>query len=324
MANFQDPNDPYTKREMKYDASGGPAEFEKYREHIQRTMLKPYPEHGGFYGMGSLVEMGLRRSRHTGDFRTKSEFQNKEESFRQPLRGLDTLLEPGLTIRGTGGERKPRDRTGDGELAVFQTPSEAGRASTEQNLELIRSLGKKLTLPKQVLLRRQFESELESLNTPDALPDWSLRFCFKLFRVYTVPYPAYRHGIVRSDDQGSRQGSLGEGGGMSLAMQSQLAAQHGWESGRRSSRTDLFDDSPLNLNAPSTFDAVGVGLPMEHSPLPLLSPPDPSLMGGDSNRSLLLEQAAESSLPGGSSPFRRAGGSSPLGGQGGASFGSIR
>lgn len=38
----------------------------------------------------------------------------------------------------------------------------------------------------QVLLRRQFESELESLNTPDALPDWSLRFCFKLFRVYTV------------------------------------------------------------------------------------------------------------------------------------------
>ena len=37
----QDPNDPYTKREAKYDASGGPAEFEKYREHIQRCTLPP-------------------------------------------------------------------------------------------------------------------------------------------------------------------------------------------------------------------------------------------------------------------------------------------
>jgi len=39
----QDPNDPYTKREMKYDASGGPAEFEKYREHIQRCTPPPHP-----------------------------------------------------------------------------------------------------------------------------------------------------------------------------------------------------------------------------------------------------------------------------------------
>lgn len=150
-------------------------------------MSRPYPEHGGFYGMGSLVEMGLRRSRHTGDFRTKSEFQNKEESFRQPLRGLDTTLEPGLTIRGTGGQRKPRTVTGDGEQAIFNSPpSGTGRATTEDNLQLIRSLGTHLSLPKQVALRRAFESELQSLNTPDALPDWSLRFCYKLFRSCTV------------------------------------------------------------------------------------------------------------------------------------------
>ena len=31
----QDPNDPFTKREIKYDAAGGPEEFEKYRQHVQ-------------------------------------------------------------------------------------------------------------------------------------------------------------------------------------------------------------------------------------------------------------------------------------------------
>ena len=81
--------------------------FEEYRAHVQRTMEKPYPDNGGFYGLGCLREAGLRRSRHTGDFRMKSEFVNKEENFRQPLRGQETVLDRGLTIRSSGGSRRP-------------------------------------------------------------------------------------------------------------------------------------------------------------------------------------------------------------------------
>jgi hypothetical protein len=39
-------------------------------------------------------------------FARKSEFVNKEENFKQPLRGQETLLDRGLTIRSSGGSRR--------------------------------------------------------------------------------------------------------------------------------------------------------------------------------------------------------------------------
>ena len=47
-----------TKREAKYDAEGN---FDEYRNSVQRSMEKPYPDNGGFYGVGALREMGLRK-----------------------------------------------------------------------------------------------------------------------------------------------------------------------------------------------------------------------------------------------------------------------
>lgn len=119
-------------------------------------MEKPYPENGGFYGVGSLREMGLRKSRHSGDWRTKSAFQNKEEEFSQPLKGSDTVLEKGITIRGAGGQRVPTAKTGDGDMGAFREP-QGGQASTAANVVLIRSLGKSLAPPKSVLERRTFD-----------------------------------------------------------------------------------------------------------------------------------------------------------------------
>ena len=119
-------------------------------------MEKPYPENGGFYGVGSLREMGMRKSRHSGDWRTKSTFQNKEEEFNQPLKGSDTVLEKGITIRGAGGLRVPTAKTGDGVGGAFQEPK-GGYAGTAQNIALIRSLGATLMLPKSVQERRTFE-----------------------------------------------------------------------------------------------------------------------------------------------------------------------
>ena len=144
---------PTTKRETKYDAEGN---FDVYRQSVQKSMEKPYPENGGFYGVGSLREMGMRKSRHSGDWRTKSTFQNKEEEFNQPLKGSDTVLEKGITIRGAGGVRVPTAKTGDGAGSAFQEPM-GGHAGTAQNIALIRSLGKTLTLPQSVQERRTFE-----------------------------------------------------------------------------------------------------------------------------------------------------------------------
>lgn len=117
---------------------------------------KPYPENGGFYGMGALREMGLRKSRHSGDWRTKSEFKNTEEEFVQPLRGTDTVLQKGTTIRGAGGERTSSAKTGDGAGGGFQEPK-GGQAPTSHNVAIIRSLGSSLALPKSVQERRVFE-----------------------------------------------------------------------------------------------------------------------------------------------------------------------
>jgi hypothetical protein len=90
----------------------------------------------GFYGMGCLREMGLRRSKHVGDWRTHSTFKNKEEEFRQPLKGLDTVLEKGLTIRSSGGIRKPGSAVGETE-SEFDEPQK-GRATIRQNISIIR------------------------------------------------------------------------------------------------------------------------------------------------------------------------------------------
>ena len=129
--------DNHTLKEAKYDPLGN---FDEYRLHIQRTMEKPYPDNGGFYGLGCLREAGLRRSRHTGDFRTKSEFLNKEEAYLQPLRGHETVLDRGLTIRSSGGSRKPSaapddvlNRGGNWQPSGIQQPS-------ENNLAIIRSV----------------------------------------------------------------------------------------------------------------------------------------------------------------------------------------
>ena len=92
----------------------------------------------GFYGMGCLREMGLRRSKHVGDWRTHSTFKNKEEEFRQPLKGLDTILEKGLTIRSSGGIRKPGSAVGETE-SEFDEPQK-GRATIRQNISIIRLL----------------------------------------------------------------------------------------------------------------------------------------------------------------------------------------
>ena len=140
------------------DAEGN---FDEYKNAVQKSMERPYPDNGGFYGLGSLREMGLRKSRHSGDWRTKSQFQNKEEEFTQPLRGYDTVLEKGITIRGAGGQRLPAAKTGDGVSGAFQEPS-GGQASTAQNVAIIRSLGKSLALPQSVAERRTFE-EVSSL-----------------------------------------------------------------------------------------------------------------------------------------------------------------
>jgi hypothetical protein len=117
---------------------------------------KPYPENGGFYGLGALREMGLRKSRHSGDWRTKSEFKNAEEEFVQPLRGTDTVFQKGTTIRGAGGERTSSAKTGDGAGGSFQEPK-GGQAPTSQNVAIIRTLGNSLALPKSVQERRVFE-----------------------------------------------------------------------------------------------------------------------------------------------------------------------
>lgn len=141
------------KRETKYDAEGNMDEYIKF---TQKSMEKPYPENGGFYGLGALREMGLRKSRHSGDWRTKSEFQNKEEEFVQPLRGTDTIFQKGTTIRGAGGERTSSAKTGDGLGGGFQEP-QGGQAPTSHNVAIIRSLGSSLALPKSVQERRVFE-----------------------------------------------------------------------------------------------------------------------------------------------------------------------
>jgi len=156
-----------TIRETKYDAHGN---MDAYRDAVQRSMEKPYPDNGGFYGVGSLREMGLRRSRHSGDWRSKSEFQNKEEEFVQPLKGTDTVLFKGTTIRGAGGLRIPTAKTGGGGpfddiqrgIRVeggFQTPAEGliVKASSSVNVSIIRSLGKSLAMPKSILERRTFD-----------------------------------------------------------------------------------------------------------------------------------------------------------------------
>jgi len=135
------------------DAEGN---FDEYKNSVQKSMEKPYPENGGFYGIGALREMGLRKSRHSGDWRTKSEFRNKEEEFSQPLKGHDTVLEKGITIRGAGGQRLPSTKTGDGAGGAYQEPS-GGKASTAQNVALIRSLAQSLALPQSVAARRTFE-----------------------------------------------------------------------------------------------------------------------------------------------------------------------
>jgi len=135
------------------DAEGN---FDEYKNAVQKSMEKPYPENGGFYGIGALREMGLRKSRHSGDWRTKSEFRNKEEEFSQPLKGHDTVLEKGITIRGAGGQRLPSTKTGDGAGGAYQEPS-GGKASTAQNVALIRGLAKSLALPQSVAARRTFE-----------------------------------------------------------------------------------------------------------------------------------------------------------------------
>jgi hypothetical protein len=113
--------------------------FEEYRAHVQRTMEKPYPDNGGFYGLGCLREAGLRRSRHTGDFRTKSEFVNKEETFRQPLKGHETVLDRGLTIRSSGGTRRPSGAPDDANGDGLWEPSKA-QQSAESNIFIIRSV----------------------------------------------------------------------------------------------------------------------------------------------------------------------------------------
>ena len=99
-------------------------------------MERPYPDNGGFYGMGCLREMGLRKSRHVGDFRTKSEFLNKEEGFRQPLRGHETILERGIVLRNTGGLRKPLEASDSAARDSLQ-PSTAP-IPEEVNLAIIR------------------------------------------------------------------------------------------------------------------------------------------------------------------------------------------
>ena len=86
--------------------------------------------------MGCLREMGLRRSKHTGDWRTHSRFVNKEEEFSQPLRGMDTVLDRGLTLRSSGGQRKPGSAVGE-TLGLFDEPEEQ-RVSIRKNIALIR------------------------------------------------------------------------------------------------------------------------------------------------------------------------------------------
>jgi len=87
--------------------------------------------------------MGLRKSRHSGDWRTKSSFQNKEEEFSQPLKGTDTVLEKGITIRGAGGLRVPAAKTGDGVVGTFKEPM-GGQASTSAKLHSSGALASRL------------------------------------------------------------------------------------------------------------------------------------------------------------------------------------
>ena len=171
-------------------------------------MEKPYPDNSGFYGYGALREMGLRKSRHSGDWRSKSMFENKEENFVQPLKGSETVLLRGTNIRGGGGDRQPSTKTGDGEAAEFREP-EGGRAPTSHNLAIIRSLGQSLGMPQAVQERRAFEEELASLHQPNAFPEWGLRFIYKIFRTYTTPFPAfsYDQASVRSNLRSCRSAS---------------------------------------------------------------------------------------------------------------------
>ena len=126
-----------TKKETKYDPLGN---FDEYRLQVQRTMEKPYPDNGGFYGLGCLREAGLRKSRHTGDFRTKSEFINKEETFRQPLKGHETVLDRGLTIRSSGGSRKPSAAADDVLNRGGNWEPNNAKQTSESNLAIIRSV----------------------------------------------------------------------------------------------------------------------------------------------------------------------------------------
>ena len=125
----------HSLKEAKYDPLGN---FDEYKQYIQRTMEKPYPDNGGFYGLGCLREAGLRRSRHTGDFRTKSEFMNKEETFRQPLKGHETVLDRGLTLRSSGGSRKPSAASDDFINRGGNWEPSSTHQPTENNLLVIR------------------------------------------------------------------------------------------------------------------------------------------------------------------------------------------
>jgi hypothetical protein len=111
--------------------------------------------------------MGLRRSKHVGDWRTHSTFKNKEEEFRQPLKGLDTVLEKGLTIRSSGGIRKPGSAVGETE-SEFDEPQK-GRATIRQNISIIRLLSF-LPLSLSLSLSPFLHASFFSLSTPHSSP----------------------------------------------------------------------------------------------------------------------------------------------------------
>ncbi len=67
----------------------------------------------------------------------KSEFVNKEETYRQPLRGHETVLDRGLTIRSSGGSRRPSGAPDD--VIGLLEPNKM-QQSAESNIAIIRSV----------------------------------------------------------------------------------------------------------------------------------------------------------------------------------------